>query len=441
MDNQQQNDLWQGGPWEQPAPVFPAPPAVHVPKAGPPARPALRLKKRRRRRWPWFLGLLALIIGVCAVTAVLEQQLLPTLSAQDYFRRDWPEEDWEEEYSTDPPAIPQAATGTGVTLTLLPPLEQAVALPDIYDQVLPSCVSVQADGTAYASAGSGIILTEDGYILTNAHVVAGTRRVSVQLHNNQSYPASLVGFDAKEDLAVLKIEAQGLTPVQFGDSNALRCGDSVAALGDSLGYESTFTNGIVSALDREMTLEDGVTMILIQTNAAINFGNSGGPLINQYGQVVGIKTLKIVTDDGSAESLGFAIPSTRVKYVVDRLIAGQPVYTAMFGFTVSTILEDGGLKLLTVSAQSDAYAQGLQKGDIITAVNGQAIDGVQTLLRVRMVSDPGDTVELTYLRDGVSHTAQVALIDSSAAVDRPVGGRGRAASPDFCCPRPPAVLY
>ena len=411
MDNRQQHELWQGGPWEQPSPVFPAPPAVSVPSGGRPARPVLRLKKRRRR-WPWFLGLLTLIVILCGVAAVLEQHLLPSLSMQEYFRNEW-DAPQEQQYSTEPPSIPKAGTGAGITLSLLPPQEEALSFTEIHQRLIPSYVSIQVEGRDFLGSGSGVVLTGDGYLLTNAHVVAGARKVTVQLSNNLFYPASLVGFDAEEDLAVLKIDAEGLTPAQFGDSNALACGDSVAALGDSLGYRATYTDGIISALDREMTLDDGVTMVLLQTNAAINFGNSGGPLINQYGQVVGINTIKIVADDGSAESLGFAIPSIRVKYVVDRLIAGKPIYSSVFGFTVSTALsQDGGLALLKVSPESDAHTQGLQAGDVITAVNGQPITGVQDLTRTRMTLDPGDTVELTYLRDGAPHTAQVALMDA-----------------------------
>ena len=144
----------------------------------------------------------------------------------------------------------------------------------------------------------------------------------------------------------------------------MRIGDPVAAIGDPLGYRSTITDGIVSALDREVEV-DGVTMVLIQTSAAINFGNSGGALINQYGQVVGITTIKIVTDDGSAEALGFAIPSTRVKYVVDALIDGREIQTGVFGFTVITSPTDsGGLEIREVDPASDAYTKGFSAFNI-----------------------------------------------------------------------------
>ena len=267
--------------------------------------------------------------------------------------------------------------------------------------------------TQTAGAGSGFILTPDGYIVTNAHVVAGANDVRVQLSDNRIFPASLVGFSAQEDLAVLKIDVDGLTAAEFGDSNALVCGESVSALGDSLGYRGTFTDGIISALDREMTMEDGSTMVLIQTSAAINFGNSGGPLLNQYGQVVGINTIKIIADDGSAESLGFAIPSTRVKYVTDHLIAGEEVRNAAFGFTVSIVqLPEGGLELLDVDPASDAYAQGLRSQDILTSANGLPVSSIQDLVRLKQTLGPGDMVELSYLLDGTSYTIWVELMDS-----------------------------
>ena len=256
-----------------------------------------------------------------------------------------------------------------------------------------------------------MVLTADGYLITNAHVVAGADKVQVACADNRVLDAALVGFDAREDLAVLKVEADDLTPAEFGDSFALRCGDPVAAIGDPLGYRSTITDGIVSALDRDVEV-DGTSMVLIQTSAAINMGNSGGALINQYGQVVGITTVKIVTDDGSAESLGFAIPSRRVKYVADTLIAGKQVRRGIFGFTVLTrTAQGGGLTLDSVDKTSDAYAKGLRAGDVLTAADGQSLNAVEDLVRLKQSMGAGDTVSLTYVRSGQSRTVSVALID------------------------------
>ena len=318
---------------------------------------------------------------------------------------------WEEGAKERSLVSPRAETGTGVTLDLTPASGESLTCTQIYEKNAFSIVSIESESRHEFSTGTGVILTADGYIITNAHVVAGAEYVQVVFYDNDVLEASLVGFDADEDLAVLKVEAEGLIPAEFGDSSALRCGDPVAAIGDPLGYRSTITDGIVSALDREVEV-DGVAMTLIQTSAAINFGNSGGALINQYGQVVGITTIKIVTDDGSAEALGFAIPSRRVKYVADTLIDGRQVRTGVFGFTVLTRPVSGGLELQSVDPNSDAYAKGLQAGDIITAVNGQPVTGTQDLARIKLSLGPGDAVELTYLRDGVSYTVAVALVDS-----------------------------
>ncbi len=409
MDNRN-DDLWQGGPWEQPSPVFPAPPAFSVPAVS--SRPVLRPRRRRRKKWPWFAGLLSLVLALCILTAALSDwrgfylfSFTPPSSRDDG-------QSQIQEYSTDPPSIPRAETGTGVTLTLQPDTGITLSYTEIYDKSLPSMVSIEAETPSEYSTGTGIILTQDGYIVTNAHVVAGASRVRVLLWDNTVLAASLVGFDADEDLAVLKVDAQGLIPAEFGDSSSLRIGDPVAAIGDPLGYRSTITDGIVSALDREVEV-DGVTMVLIQTSAAINFGNSGGALINQYGQVVGITTIKIVTDDGSAEALGFAIPSTRVKYVVDALIDGREIQTGVFGFTVITSPTDsGGLEIREVDPASDAYTKGIRAGDVIVAANGQPVTGTQDLTRIKLSLGPGDIVTLTCLRDGTEYTVDVMLVDA-----------------------------
>ena len=377
-----------------------------------PPRPVLRPRRRKRRfSLPVCMGLAALLISLVAIGAVMDSlwpvQLLPG-GGEDYAYRQ-PGHD-EEKLDTTPPAIPRAETGTGVTVELCPDSGESLTYTQIYDKNLPSMVSIQAEDAKSYSTGTGVVLTADGYLITNAHVVAGADKVQVACADNRVLDAALVGFDAREDLAVLKVEADDLTPAEFGDSFALRCGDPVAAIGDPLGYRSTITDGIVSALDRDVEV-DGTSMVLIQTSAAINMGNSGGALINQYGQVVGITTVKIV-DDGSAESLGFAIPSRRVKYVADTLIAGKQVRRGIFGFTVLTrTAQGGGLTLDSVDKTSDAYAKGLRAGDVLTAADGQSLNAVEDLVRLKQSMGAGDTVSLTYVRSGQSRTVSVALID------------------------------
>lgn len=409
--DERNNDLWQGGPWERSDPRGSMPGAM-PPRYVPP-RPVLRPRRRKRRfSLPVCMGLAALLVALVAIGAVMDSlwpvQLLPG-GDEDYAYRQ-PGHD-EEKLDTTPPAIPRAETGTGVTVELRPDSGESLTYTQIYDKNLPSMVSIQAEDAKSYSTGTGVVLTADGYLITNAHVVAGADKVQVACADNRVLDAALVGFDAREDLAVLKVEADDLTPAEFGDSFALRCGDPVAAIGDPLGYRSTITDGIVSALDRDVEV-DGTSMVLIQTSAAINMGNSGGALINQYGQVVGITTVKIVTDDGSAESLGFAIPSRRVKYVADTLIAGKQVRRGIFGFTVLTrTAQGGGLTLDSVDKTSDAYAKGLRAGDVLTAADGQSLNAVEDLVRLKQSMGAGDTVSLTYVRSGQSRTVSVALID------------------------------
>lgn len=409
--DERNNDLWQGGPWERSDPRGSMPGAM-PPRYVPP-RPVLRPRRRKRRfSLPVCMGLAALLVSLVAIGAVMDSlwpvQLLPG-GDEDYAYRQ-PNHD-EEKLDTTPPAIPRAETGTGVTVELCQDSGESLTYTQIYDKNLPSMVSIQAEDAKSYSTGTGVVLTADGYLITNAHVVAGADKVQVACADNRVLDAALVGFDAREDLAVLKVEADDLTPAEFGDSFALRCGDPVAAIGDPLGYRSTITDGIVSALDRDVEV-DGTSMVLIQTSAAINMGNSGGALINQYGQVVGITTVKIVTDDGSAESLGFAIPSRRVKYVADTLIAGKQVRRGIFGFTVLTrTAQGGGLTLDSVDKSSDAYAKGLRAGDVLTAADGQSLNAVEDLVRLKQSMGAGDTVSLTYVRSGQSRTVSVALID------------------------------
>ena len=415
--NDHNDGLWQGGSWERSDCPLPELPAVHIPEG--PVRPARKRPRPRRRRWkwPWFAGLLSLIVVLCLSAALLERYFMGQAILRHWDRDGMPsvgeEQPQDEKLDDTPPAIPQAETGTGVTVELQPAQGAVLPYTQIYDRAILSAVSIQAStGRGYGSAGSGVVLTEDGYIITNAHVVAGAQEVKVMFHDNRTLPASLVGFHAVEDLAVLKVEASGLTPAQFGDSSVLHIGEPVAALGDSLGYRATFTDGIVSSLDREVEVE-GVTMSLIQTTAAINYGNSGGPLLNQYGQVVGINTIKIVTEDGSAEGLGFAIPSRRVKYVADHLIAGEEIKTGRFGFSVNRIpVVGGGLELLIVEEDSDAWAKGLRAGDILLEADGAPIAGFEDLTRLKLGLGPGDGVSFLCERDGEQFTVEVELIEA-----------------------------
>lgn len=389
------DNLWQGGAWETAnSPV----PKERI------FRPAPSVRRRRWRRRAILaaaavLTLLALILGISYLSSLAEEP-----DEKEY----WSYE--KGRISNQPPKIDKAEANPNVTVTLKPLGEKERSYQEIYQKNTASMVSIQARDEDDYSTGTGIVLTEDGYLLTNAHVVAGCEEVGVIFRDNQWKLASLVGFDAYEDLAVLKVDAKGLTPAEFGDSNLLQIGDDVAALGDPLGYRATMTDGIISALNRSVTVE-GVEMNLIQTSAAINFGNSGGALINRYGQVVGVTTVKIIMQDGSTEALGFAIPSRRVKYVADRLIAGERVQRARFGITVDArSVPGGGLTVLEVDADSDAAAKGISAGDIIRKVDGVDIHSTEDLIQTKQSLGPGDSVTLTIVRDGKTLKVPVLLM-------------------------------
>ena len=294
-------------------------------------------------------------------------------------------------------ALERAETGTGVTVAIVPERGEVLDAAAIYQKCVPSVVSIWAEGQETYSTGTGILMSSDGYLLTNAHVVANSRNVYVALHDERIFEAKLVGADAAEDIAVLKIQAQDVVPAEFGDSDQLLCGEMVVAIGDPLGYRTSITQGIVSAVDRVVNV-DGTNLEVIQTSAPINFGNSGGALINDHGQVVGITTMKIISEHNTVEGLGFAIPITKVKEVADWLIAGQPA----FGFTVN--FGDGTLLISQIEPNSNAYAAGLEVGDRIVALNGIATTSIEALKQAKTSLVPGEPAELQVLRNGETQT-------------------------------------
>ncbi len=302
------------------------------------------------------------------------------------------------------------------------PAQGGMSLQDIYVQNIPSVVSITATGRT-SSTGTGVILSQDGYIVTNAHVVEGAGAVSVQLTDNQVFPARIVGFDEITDLAVLLINAQGLTPAQFGDSLQLRVGDTVVAIGDPLGVEfrGTYTNGIVSAINRDVDV-DGRTMTLIQTNAALNSGNSGGPLINCYGQVIGINTMNIgaFTDSAGVEGLGFAIPSATVKEIVDQLVtqgyvSGRPTL-GLEGESLSSFYQHyyrmpAGLFLTYVNPASDAAKKGIEDGDILLYLGKTRITSMEEMNAAIFEYEIGDTLEAIIYRSGQQYRVELTLTE------------------------------
>ena len=308
-------------------------------------------------------------------------------------------------------------------------LQSAVGLPELSLQQLyalcsSSVVGIRAykDGQLGYSWGTGIVMRADGYILTNEHVIDGATRASVVLTDGTEYDALLVGEDTQTDIALLRIDADGLPAAVFGSSDELTVGDSVVAIGNPLGDElsGTMTDGIVSAISRSMSV-NGRTMTLIQTTAALNEGNSGGPLFNLYGQVVGITNMKMSGSSSVAvEGLGFAIPSATVKAVADQLLAnGEVAGRPGIGVTVGAITDalrerydlPEGLYVSAVSKGSDAEAQGVRVGDVLTAVDGQAVTTTSEVLAIRNTHTVGDKMSLTLWRDGEEFTVEVELQD------------------------------
>ncbi len=301
------------------------------------------------------------------------------------------------------------------------PQSGGLSLQQIYAGAISSVVSISCTTTSGTASGTGVILSSDGYIVTNCHVVEDAMQLQVLLHSGTVLPASVVGLDPVSDLAVLQVTAQDLPPAKFGDSSALRVGDAVVAIGDPLGAElrGTMTDGIVSAINRDITTGDR-TMTLIQTNAALNSGNSGGPLLNCYGQVIGINTMKIgdYMNDAGVEGLGFAIPSTTVKEVVDQLIAkGYVSGRPSLGITGQTVTPfdrlyyriPQGVYITAVNEASDARAKGISPGDILLQLDGVRVQDTDTLQTLLYNHNPGDTVEVIIYRGGKQYSVSITL--------------------------------
>ena len=314
--------------------------------------------------------------------------------------------------------IPGGETFTGIRIMTHPAGETRLTVTEeqgegltpqeIYARVNPAVVTVVADMVSGGSSvGTGVIFTRDGYMLTNYHVVQGGYACMVITADNAQYEALYVAGDQGSDLAVLKIVGDDLPAADIGDSSQLAVGDVVYAIGSPLGTElrGTFTNGIVSAVDREVDVE-GRSMILLQTNTALNSGNSGGPLINRCGQVVGINTIKMMSDYSTVEGLGFAIPSLRVRKLVNELLTyGEVAPEPLLGITVEVLgtkLPDGvvGARIQGVTPGSVAEAAGLQGGDVIVAVGDEPISGSADVLRVRGWYSLGDKMPMRVWRDG-----------------------------------------
>ena len=298
-----------------------------------------------------------------------------------------------------------------------------LSLQELYEKCEPTIVGISAytEKVSGYSWGSGIIISSDGLILTNAHVVENSDSAKVSFSDGTEYEARLVGADSISDIAVLKINASDLPVAEIGDSSGLRVGDRVAAIGNPLGetLRSTLTDGIISAIERGVSYK-GRSMTLLQTNTAINEGNSGGALFNMYGQVIGITNMKIMSSYSSIEGIGFAIPSSTVCAVVNSLVQhGEVTGRTAIGITVGEIPETAkekydmpdGLYVTAVSENSDAKAKGIKAGDVITAVNGTPVTTTEEISKIKDSFHVGDTLLFTIWREGKTMEVEVALVD------------------------------
>ena len=298
-----------------------------------------------------------------------------------------------------------------------------LTLQQIYQQNIPSVVSISCALPGGRSSGTGVVLTQDGLLVTNAHVVEDAMEIQVLLSDGRQFEAQAVGLDAISDLAVLRIDAEDLTPAVFGDSDDAQVGDTVVAIGDPLGIElrGTMTDGIISAINRDVEV-GGRVMSLLQTNAALNSGNSGGPLINRFGQVIGINTMKVgdYVSASGVEGLGFAIPSTTVKTIVDQLISqgyvsGRPTL-GISGENLSLFYQNyyllpSGLYITSVAPDSPAAQAGIEPGDILLTLDGVRIESQEALDRFLFAHQVGDTVTVTIYRAGQQGSADITLAE------------------------------
>lgn len=284
--------------------------------------------------------------------------------------------------------------------------------------------------TTSPASGSGFIISKDGYILTNYHVIEDANSVTVTDYDGNSYDAIIVGYDDSNDIAVLKIDAEDLIPVTFGDSDNMNVGDTVIAIGNPLG-ELTFslTQGVISALGREITLSGGITMNLIQTDCAINAGNSGGALFNLYGEVIGITNAKYSSSSmssASIDNIGFAIPVNSITGIVGTIIEKGYVTKPYLGVYLSNVDSSyqayglpSGAAISSVIEDSPAEKAGILANDIITGVNGEEIKSADDLQKVVGAAAPGDVMEFTIYRQGETLKLNVTIGEKKQGVEQP----------------------
>lgn len=377
------------------------------------AQEILKAEKTQLRRKK-----VASIIGICTLT-------VGSFGLGGYVFSQFPNKGQvaiSEEAATNNTKLVQTAT-THKTGTNLSVAEVASIAADSVVEITTEVATTGMHMQQYIAegAGSGVVVSKDGYIATNNHVINGASKITVRLKNGETYEATLVGTDPKTDIALLKIKGATLTPAALGDSDSLQVGELAVAIGNPLGQlGGTVTDGIISALDREITL-DGQTMNLLQTNAAINPGNSGGGLFNDRGQLVGLVVAKSAGSD--IEGLGFAIPVNEVKTIVNELmnngyVTGRPV----LGISVLQVdslqtamqyrLNRMGVYIQGLTEGTNSEKAGLAVGDCIVAIDNQEVTNTSDISKILQDKKVGDTVKVTVSRDGQMLTKDLVLSEN-----------------------------
>ncbi len=303
------------------------------------------------------------------------------------------------------------------------------AISSVVEKVLPSVVNIkvkvdQQDIFGNVSegegVGSGVIYSSDGYIITNSHVASDAKELIVTLNDGQEYPASLVGADTVRDIAVIKVEASGLTPAEFTTLDDVKVGELAIAVGSPFGLQETVTVGVISAIGRDVPVSyEGLPMIdLIQTDAAINPGNSGGALVNTAGQVLGINSM-IYSTSGSNAGIGFSIPSDTALNVADQIIRNGGTKIPYIGIEMGENTTDvKGVYIQNVMEGYPAQKAGIKAGDIITAFNGTVIETPFELVAQILRYEPGDSVKISINRDGKSIELDLVLTEKPVQTSR-----------------------
>lgn len=339
-------------------------------------------------------------------------------------------------------SVPNFNVSSGGTNTAISLANYSGTAIDVASKVQPSIVGIQIEysvtslmfggySSSATASGSGIIISEDGYILTNNHVVSSSsnssyytmseaQKITVKLYNsNETYEAKIVGSDSQTDLAIIKIDATGLTAAELGDSNSVKVGEFAMAIGNPLGLDSSVTCGIVSAINREVTDEDGNKYIAIQTDVAINSGNSGGALVNSEGKVIGINTLKL--SGNGVEGIGFAIPISSTLEITQQLIQYNKVIRPQIGISGRDVTESLskkynypiGIYIVKIDEFSSAEIAGLKIGDVITAADGTPVPTMDKLNEIKNTHNVGDEMILTIFRNGETRDITLKLKEAN----------------------------